>query len=236
MARVALHVAAVGAVVLFLVLGAWQLSRHAERQAYNELVAERAVLPPEPVAALLGLGDDAAAYRAAVATGVYRLDDELLLTGRARDGQPGHHVLTPLEGPHGVLVVDRGWVPFALDTPPVEEAGPPTSRVTVTGVLLPGEPPAPLSRGGDDPALRLTRVDLDRIDAQVEGELAPLYLLLDDQSPAQAGALPVPAALPPLESGPHLAYAGQWFLFAVVVTVGYPLLLRQRSVEESGKM
>lgn len=228
MARLALHVAVTVIALTFVGLGLWQLERHAERRAYNELVEARAELPAQPLAALLGRGPDEAAYRTASATGVYRTAEEVLLTGRARAGEPGHHVLTPLEAPEGVLLVDRGWIPFALDTPPVAEAAPPEGAVTVSGVLVPGEPPAPFTGGQEGPALRLTRVDLERLDAQVDGDLVPLWLLLDEQRPPQPGALPMAAGLPPLEAGNHLPYAVQWFLFAAVAVVGYPLLLRQR--------
>jgi cytochrome oxidase assembly protein ShyY1 len=57
--------------------------------------------------------------------------------------------------------------------------------------------------------------------------LAPAYLLLDSQRPAQA-TLPAAAPLPdPSESPPHLSYAIQWFTFAAIAVVGFVILVRR---------
>jgi cytochrome oxidase assembly protein ShyY1 len=53
----------------------------------------------------------------------------------------------------------------------------------------------------------------------------PVYLALETQDPAQQGDLPVPLDLPELGEGPHLSYAVQWFLFAAVVAIGFPVLV-----------
>jgi cytochrome oxidase assembly protein ShyY1 len=47
---------------------------------------------------------------------------------------------------------------------------------------------------------------------------------LSEQTPAQAG---LPRILPPPETdaGPHLSYAVQWFVFAGVVLISYPVLM-----------
>ena len=58
--------------------------------------------------------------------------------------------------------------------------------------------------------------------------------------PQVAGTLPTVLPLPDsTNEGPHLSYAGQWFLFSVVGLVGWPLLLRkvardQDSGEDAG--
>ena len=44
-------------------------------------------------------------------------------------------------------------------------------------------------------------------------------------SAGDQGLVPVP--LPELESGPHRSYAVQWFIFATIGTIGYPLVLRK---------
>lgn len=40
--------------------------------------------------------------------------------------------------------------------------------------------------------------------------------------------------LPELSEGPHLSYAVQWFIFATIALVGYPLVLR-RVIQRRGK-
>ena len=62
----------------------------------------------------------------------------MILYGRSLDGQAGNHVLTPLVLADGrAVVVDRGWVPFEMDEPPVADGAPPgETEVEVEGTLF----------------------------------------------------------------------------------------------------
>jgi surfeit locus 1 family protein len=228
------HALFLAVLVLFPTLGSWQVGRHAQASAQNARIEARLTDGPRPVGELLATHDgpqSAAAleFRPVSATGVFRPSEEVLLTGATDAGRPGHHVLTPLELRDGsVILVNRGWVPFALDTPPVAEAAPPAGEVTVDGVLVAGDPPgrtrAPAR--GDDRVLRLTTVDLPVIDAQVGGDLPPVYVQAARVEGVAADALPhPPPAVEPSEAGTHLSYAGQWFAFTAVALIGYPLLV-----------
>ncbi|MGH8901699.1 MAG: SURF1 family cytochrome oxidase biogenesis protein [Egibacteraceae bacterium] len=222
------HLALIVVVVTCVSLGFWQLRRLDERRAFNALVTERLAAAPEPLAAVLGEPADRLAYRRVTVTGQYLPSEEVLLSPRSRDGMPGHDVLTPLVTGSGGILVDRGWVPFALSRAPVAEAAPPPGGITVTGFLLPGRH-AP--RAGPVGAARLGFVsdaDVGRLQPQMSVPLAPVYVVLTGQSPAPA-ALPRPGAPPELGEGPHLSYAVQWFLFACVAVVGYPFLIRRRA-------
>jgi surfeit locus 1 family protein len=223
---VAGHALALAVVVAFVNLGLWQLRRLDEVREHNATVSARLAEPPRPLATVLAdVGADAEelAYRRVTVSGQYRPDEEILLSTRSYRGAPGHHLLTPLETAAGEgVIVDRGWVPYELDDPPVAAAAPGSGEVTVTGVLF---PPQPSPSGGRDRVEFLRQVDLDRLGRQVSIDLAPVYVLAQDE-PSQA--LPRPAELPTLDEGNHLSYAVQWFLFAGVVAVGYPLLIRRR--------
>jgi len=228
------HVIAVSAVVGFVALGSWQLSRLEERRAANALVTARLDQQAVPLADVLAeAGGDPGllAYRPVTVTGTYRPAEELRLSTRAHQGRPGHHLLTPLayDGERAV-VVNRGWVPLELDDPPVALAapGPEGAEVTVRGFLVPGQEAGGFGvRVPDGETDYLGVVDLDRIQQQVDADLAPVWLQLSAQDPPAPRGLPIPAAPPELTEGNHLSYAGQWFLFAAVVAVGYPLLLRR---------
>jgi surfeit locus 1 family protein len=216
-------IAAVVAVVCVR-LGFWQLDRLEQRRAFNAQVTSGLAQPPVPVSPLLG-GEDLA-YRRATAVGRYDAAHEVILYGRPLEGRPGNHVLTPLVLDDGrALLVDRGWIPTDAGGPPVtgeEEAV--ADRVEVTGVLL--------ASSGDgrvestEPITTVREVDVARLDAQTPAVLVPgVYLLLQEQSPAQP--LPVPAPLPELTEGPHMGYALQWFGFAAIAVVGYVVLARR---------
>lgn len=231
------HVVVLGVVVLFANLGLWQLRRLDEVRGRNALVATRLSSPPQPLEAVLGAaGDDpqAVVFRRVTVSGRYLTDQELLLGPRSRAGRPGYHVLTPLDTGGGrVLLVDRGWVPYELDEPPVRQAAPPDGQVRIDGILLESPPPprfAPQlpARGRLD---LVPRVDVRRLQVQFDPPLYPLYLQLWDQVPAQPD-LPLAAPPPELDEGNHLSYAIQWFLFAVVGLVGYAALLYRTAREQ----
>jgi cytochrome oxidase assembly protein ShyY1 len=222
------HVVVLAVATLFVVLGFWQLSRHAERQAHNDLVEAR--MAEEETTASDALGEGDAAYRRVSVSGRFVPDEELLLTPRSWQGRAGHHVLTPLATDGGAAVlVDRGWVPFEEDDPPVAAAAPDAGDVTVEGLLMPDEPQrrfAPAIPPGHVDSV--SRVDLERIQEQVSVPLhRGYYLQVVSQGGNPPPELPLPANPPELGEGNHLSYAFQWWLFALVGLVGYPLLLRR---------
>lgn len=217
--------------VLFVSLGLWQLNRLAERRAQNEIGLSRIEAPPAPLEGLgVGSSDlDSLEYRRVTATGVYDASHEVLIRSQVHRGTAGYHVITPLVGERGqAVLVNRGWVPLTMDEAPVAEAPPPAGEVTVEGwVALSQTRPA---FGPEDPSDgRLTvvsRVDIDRIQAQTPFPLQRVYLVRADEEGAE---LPIPVSPPGFdEEGPHLGYAIQWFGFAVVEVVGYYFLARRR--------
>src|SRR5688500_3689176 len=94
--------------VLCIRLGFWQLDRLAQRRARNALVEQRQQGDAGPLPA----DADEALYRRVTVTGEYDPEREEIDGGRAMDGRPGEHVLTPLRLDDGrEVLVNRGWVP-----------------------------------------------------------------------------------------------------------------------------
>lgn len=233
---IALLVVALVVAATCIRLGIWQLDRLEQRRALNERVRTGLAADPVPFDTLPDTPDQA--YRSVVATGTYDPEHEVLWYGRALDGQPGHHVLTPLvvgadrtgRGEVAILV-DRGWVPAELGTPPVEQAAPPAGPVTVMGFLIPA------GDGGDividrDPSGRPLTVRLPdpaALTGVVGYDLWPLAMQLQEQSPEQTGELPVTVPPPELDEGPHESYAVQWFIFATIALVGFAVLARREA-------
>ncbi|HEX7131923.1 MAG TPA: SURF1 family protein, partial [Iamia sp.] len=214
-----------------------------EVQARNAQLAERLAEAPVDVAELVGAGDaDGAAVedRRVTATGTYRPDEVVLIRGRSLDDAPGSWVVVPLDlGEGRVVAVNRGWIrnDGRFQEVPAEYRTVPEGEVTVEGLLHssqergtfgPTDPP-------DGELRSLARVDLDRLDQQVEGDLLPVWVQL---TVAEAGAPePSPQLLdPPVvnDEGPHLSYAVQWAIFTIIALVGYPLILR-RAARERGQ-
>lgn len=229
------------ATVTFATLGRWQLQRLDEVRAQNAVVAERFDRPPLafPEIADVAAGEEdrleALEYRAVVVSGTYLPEEEVLQRSRAHQGQNGYHVLTPLVRDDGTAVlVRRGWVPYALDEPPVEAAAPPAGEVTVSGFLQRSEEQRGF--GPTDPAegelTRVFRADVARLDEQVGPTLFPLVVALETQEPPQDGRLPIPTSRPELDEANHLSYALQWFSFAAIAAIGYAAVLWKRSRDE----
>lgn len=234
------HVLIVVVSVTFVRLGLWQMDRLDERRSENERLQERLAEPPLELAEVadLGVGDgprvEELEYRQIEVTGHYRAAEEVLQRSRAYRGQNGYHVLTPLETVDGtVVLVRRGWVPYELDEPPVEQALPPDGTVTVRGYLERSEEQA--SIGPTDPEdgelTHVFRADVPRLDRQVAGGLWPMVVHLESQRPAQPD-LPRPVERPEFDEQNHLSYALQWFSFALIATVGYAFVLRSRLRED----
>ncbi len=233
------HVLVIVLVVAFANFGFWQLRRLDERRDVNAVVEARSSLAVQPldevVPADAGLGDvGELPYRRVTARGTYDADASVLVRSRALEGRPGFHVLTPLvldDG--GAVMVNRGFAPFTTDAAQALAATrPPTGEVEVTGLVLGTQ--ARQGIGPTDPAAgtltEIARVDLARLQQQYSAELYPVYLQLQEQSPPSDG---LPAVLPAPEQteGNHLSYAGQWFLFAAVGAIGWPILLRRTAQE-----
>ncbi len=244
------HALAATLVTVFMIAGFWQLERLEQQREINSVRIAREAMEPlrfgaDPAASLLA--DDPATAdgltrRHAVATGEYVHDMEILRRSRTYGGAAGWHVLTPLSLEGGeMLLIDRGWVPYDQDSPPVEIAAPPAGTVTVTGHLEATMTP-PVGFGASfaprDPESGPVRatfyVDLPRLEReQMPGLLRGAWLQLHEQEPAQAGDFPLPAMQEAeLDEGPHLGYAFQWFSFAAVGIVGYWFLMRRVLAEE----
>lgn len=212
--------------------GFWQLRRLDERVARNTLVAARLAADPTEITALVDGADPAAVeYRRVWARGIFLPEDEVLARSQVLDGAAGFHVVTPLRLDDGsIVMVNRGWVPVSMDTPPVS-ARPPAGKVRVDGIVrrsqirrgvAPVEPPGRLEV--------VSRIDLERLADQLPGPVAPVWMQLEG-SPSD---VPVPLPEPDVDDeGPHQSYAIQWFSFATVGVVGFGALIR-RSAHPGG--
>lgn len=216
-------------------LGFWQLDRLEGRRYYNDLFRRGMQAEPMDLERLLSTGGDGPLFdRRVVAEGRYDQAHEVILYGRTLNDRPGNDVLTPLILADGrAVIVDRGWVPFEMDDPPLTDAAPPTGGVRVEGFLAPSEPGGSHDAGVNGAAASTyTTVDLRSIGAQLPYDVLPWYVKLQTQTPAQPeGGLPIPEPPPELTNGPHLGYAIQWFSFATIAIVGWTLLVRREVLD-----
>jgi surfeit locus 1 family protein len=222
--------------VLCIGLGVWQLGRLGERRAANRAVEAQRATPPADF--------DPAASPAEWANRQVRVRGELdperefVLRGRVVQGVPAVQIVTPLRlaGRDTALLVNRGYVPAPDAVRPAaggaDWAEP--NPVRLSGVLLPmpdrGDG-TPLTRNG---AETWKALDLTAMRARLPYPIAAWYLLVTADSvrgphTAAGGGYPIRAEPPPLDDGPHLMYAVQWFgIAAAVLAFGVLFVLRRR--------
>jgi surfeit locus 1 family protein len=241
--------------ILFTLLGFWQLSRLEQRRANNALLSSRLSESPQPLSDLVKnyradvspFDEKSLAYRPTTVTGNYDTANEVLLrTTDNYEGQPGFYTLTPLilqnnqgdsASSRQAVLVMRGWVPFALNTPPVKEATPPTGTVEVQGmVYLETKRPTGFLSGltPKDPPGKLTitaYTDTTRLEEQMPYDLLPIYVRFESQTPPQTNQLPLKPEGLELSEGSHLGYAIQWFAFTLIGVTGYVLLIRRTALD-----
>lgn len=213
--------------LLFINLGLWQLDRLADTRLANAITVQRSA-ESTPVD-LLGLdslslsgASDQHDNRRSTLTGQFLPDDEFLIRSQTNNGIAGFHVVTPLEEDSGlVILVNRGWVPLAMNMPPVA-AVPPAGAVTIDVVLAGTQERGQFGPEDRPDSVVLSRIDIARIQDQLGYEIAPLYAI----STTSQGDLPKLVERPELSEGSHRIYAIQWFAFALISVVGFGSLVR----------
>ena len=209
-------------------LGFWQLARRAEARAEIDRVESNWDSAPVPIGDVLPELDSFDAddkWMPVELTGRYLVDEQLLARNRPLNDTTGFEVLVPFELADGtVFIVDRGWVPTGNDQDaPDGVPPPPTGEVTVVARLKAGEPTV---IGRSAPDGQVATINLPEIAALLdEPTYTGAYGLLASEDPEVAR--PVAATKPYPDEGPHLSYAFQWFVFALLGFIGLGFAVRQ---------
>lgn len=241
--RIAFAVLAVALATLFVRLGLWQLDRHGERREANEVRRERMALPPlsprtgEELAALPP--PESLAWRRLRVGGRWDFENEILLRPRSHAGRPAIELLTPLLLSDGsAVLVLRGWLPApdALHAP-IRSARPARDSASVEGLAMAppatrhdaagldsGGPPRAVVDGEEHLALRAP--DLETASDALDYPIADFYIRQSHDEPTGSDLRPLPA--PETGPGPHMAYAIQWFAFALIAVGGTAAFLASR--------
>jgi cytochrome oxidase assembly protein ShyY1 len=212
-------------------LGMWQFQRRAEARAAIAVVEANYDQEPRPVSDVLPTLDayePSQEWTPVLLRGHYLDEDQLLARNRPLNGQPGFEVLTPLRLDDGtVFIVDRGWVPVGSrqDAPDaVPDA--PSGEVSVVARLKDGEPTLP-GRSAPEGTNQIATIQLEEIAERLDlPTYTGAYGLVASEAPEPAEA-PVTTIKPEPDEGPHLSYALQWFVFALIGFIGLGWALRE---------
>ena len=221
-----LSIFAISIAAIFIALGFWQLRRLSARRQANAVLAARRIAPRVDLDSLPR--DTAAAhFRRVHLRGVYDHAQEIILTLRGRSGSPGINILTPLlrANRDTAVLVNRGWIyspdGMTADTRPWHEADTLNGAGFVEtfptkGPFAPPNPARPRS---------FRRLDRAQLQKAFPYPIANYYVVLTDS--AQSSSVPPRVEPAPLDEGPHMLYAIQWFSFAVISIVGLVIFLRR---------
>ena len=216
---------ALGLVILCIWAANWQYTRGVDRHARNNVIEERIARSPIELSARDAdpVNNE---WLSVSANGRFDSNQQILLRNRYSEGKYGYEVLTLFTSNSGEKFwVDRGWVQAgATATTPPEVTKVPDTDVSITGRF---RLDSSLPRGsffalpGDGQGL------VSELNAQSQLDTEKFYVdLLSGSDPSLTPA--VPAQLPPLSDGPHMAYALQWLFFGGLIVYGRILIRRTR--------
>ncbi len=230
---VALTLFAIALIFGSITAAQWQYDRGVARHAANTLIVENTKKSAITESALQEFPKKEIQWRSITITGTFMTDNEyheLLLRNRYNEGKYGFGVISLFTSNSGKSYwVDRGWIgagKSAQDAPSV----PPTNEkeVTITARVRTED----LSRRIEGSFFALpgpnssTQNALAKWNSEESVVSEPFYF--DLISASDLALIPkVPAELPELTDGPHMAYALQWLLFAVLAAFGRVLLVRE---------
>ncbi len=221
-----LTIATLAGLALLVGLGLWQLQRLEWKEgliARIEARTERKPMSLERAIALAREGGNVTYYPVS-AEGRFHHARERYLYALSLEGEPGWHVITPLETVDGtVVLVDRGFVPDSLRDPSSRRLGQIQQVVTVTGLARTSDEPSVFIPDNDIAANQWFSRDLPAMARSMfpggTVQVAPFFL--------EAEASNVPGGWP--EGGQtrltltnnHLQYAITWFALALCLVVIY---------------
>lgn len=218
-------------IILFIRLGFWQLERLEWRRDFNDHYLEQINLPELN----LNINQDIdllmlSEYRKVFVSGKFDFSEEVFLQNQVYQNQPGYHVLTPflIDGHDEAVLVDRGWISLN-DLDQIKKIDQFSNSIhQINGVIRLGESKNSFGSNFNniesDPNFMLL-VDIEQIKNKISYDLLPVYIQIENKVVEE---LPIPQiAEVEITEGPHMGYAIQWFFFASVVGVGYPLFIRK---------
>lgn len=213
--------ATLAVIALGIIAGRWQYDRYEVRaQAVRAFEAAQG-LPPAPLGELLDAGSQdlgTAQWRVATASGHFDQDSLTALRGRSVQGVAALHYLAWFVTDHGSVLVDVGWVPrdsgIAVTLP--------RGELEIAGLLRTQE--ADDRRRGDG-ATRIVAAQLP----EPPVEPLPGWIMLREPCDPSGclGTELQPAPVPQLSLGPHLSYAFQWWLLALLAPFAAVFLVRR---------
>lgn len=222
---IAFHLLVVAMVVVMINLAFWQLDRHHERQDFNATLTARFDEPIVSLESLLGNEPADIEWRTVQVTGEYLTGADVSVVNVSQDGRAGFDPVSALVMDDGrIVLINRGFLPLAAPFPPA-----PAGTVTVTGTVraTAQRKAGQIADPQDGVLTEVQRIDIDRLDAQIDGDVVDVYLEMLASEPADSSSLSRIAS-PDFTTGPHFSYVVQWSIFSLFAVFGWFVVVRRR--------
>lgn len=204
-------------------LGVWQLNRAGEKRLLLELQAMRRSSPIISLTADNRDTIEVLLYQKAKAAGRYDDSHQFLLDNQIVDGKAGYYVFTPLllEGTDTAVLVNRGWIPLGKARAELPDLTVGQDSRMITGRINRFPRPGIVLEGAEIPSQGwpavIQVVDSELLTKKLGYRLFNFQLELDkDLSGGFKREWREHTVMPPEK---HVAYAVQWFLLALTLTV-----------------
>jgi surfeit locus 1 family protein len=208
---------------LLIALGVWQLDRAQQKrvlfgQYQAQLNAEEIDLAQVSSASATSL-----LWRKVRVTGEFTIPN-ILLDNRVRNSRAGYEVFAPfvIENHHTILI-NRGWIPADSSRKPMVALDLPSGPRTLKGRIGP-IPWNGINLGSStvehlgSTTLRVVHLVSNDLAPFVNSKLPEYVVMLD---PAQREGFDCTWPSPISDDGKHRAYAFQWFMMALTLTIIY---------------
>ena len=219
------------AIIVFVNLGQWQLSRADEKESAFEQIEKYA---KEPAVALPGTLIKFSDFqnRDVEVSGEFLIDKTIYLDNKTYKGLAGYHIVTPLKMANSTMVVaiNRGWVRGNADRSILPVVTHKEGLVKITGrVMSPDSKALSLSNQVESGNV-WGNFDLQRFAALIDLEVQPIMVLQKD---AFDDGLIRDWNRPESGAAKNFGYAVQWFSLAITTAIIFIILNVKREFTKS---
>ena len=210
-------------IYLFIRLSDWQFDRYNQRIQNNEITTTALISEPINLTDLSQVSDLKDWQKVSI-KGEFMNSDAKLLRRQYLESSLGFWVITPLKLDNDqVILVNRGWIPIAESSTSQQEIpSSPQGDVTIIGYV---QTLKDTRREPEDlPLNQINYLNSTNFSSQ---PLSTNYLQLASMTPIDNQVAIIP--LPELSNGPHFSYAIQWILFALLLPIGWYVLLKNEN-------
>ena len=210
-------------IYLFIRLSNWQFDRYDQRVLRNESTNVALSLAPKKIDSVSQMSD-LKQWEKIELTGSYLSDQSKLVRKQYLENNLGFWVITPFKLQNGEnILVNRGWIPIGSSASSNQSIPlAPVGTVNLEGYLQSFD--ESITQPKDLPLNQVNTIDYKYFESEIANNF---YVQLAKSSPMDNQVAIIP--LPELSNGPHFSYAIQWILFALLLPIGWYVLLKNET-------